>query len=251
MADATDLYLATRQRDLAFIKNYIAQGFNVNEISPNQIYSHTSLHEACIRGYDDVITLLVEQGHANLTQPDRYGLLPMHLAAKNGRTQTCQLLIDKYHQNPNVKCTIGSPMLTPVCIAIEENELPVVRLLVEKYKVNILDPGQGVTLERLINILTRKGEFELIPYLCWRVHCDEVIKTPSVVHNIISQARSKIKDLVKRYFSGTKPQTRILVLALLQGYQVSRISRNSHVKLLSKDLFKALFFMLEGTVAIG
>jgi uncharacterized protein len=63
----------------------IAGGADVNRVHP--LDARGALHEACVKGFTNLIALLVEAG-ADPTRPDRFGQTPLDLALayKNGNT---------------------------------------------------------------------------------------------------------------------------------------------------------------------
>ena len=66
----------------------------VMEIDIGQIAAKTDLHMAAKNGHSETVELLIDNG-ANVNVKTTFGYTPLHLAAKNGHPQTVQALIDK------------------------------------------------------------------------------------------------------------------------------------------------------------
>lgn len=76
-------------RDVEFCKALLAAGENVNR---PDMFGHTPLHYAAMRGFEEIATLLLANG-ADVSVTNRKGRTPLYLAAINGQVDVVKLLL--------------------------------------------------------------------------------------------------------------------------------------------------------------
>jgi ankyrin repeat protein len=109
------------------------------------------LHWAAGSGFDEAVAFLLDHTTSQFLCVDQLALnpstgrTPLHYAARNGCLSTCQLLIQSYKANPSAKCHRAS--VTPLQLAVWQNQLEIVQYLVETTTAN--GNGNGnIILER-------------------------------------------------------------------------------------------------------
>ncbi|XP_071096239.1 ankyrin repeat and SOCS box protein 3-like [Haliotis cracherodii] len=98
------------------------------------------LHYAAYADYSDCVKFLLDRG-AQVNQPDDIGYTPIHLCARKGNFESMKILIehgawvdfftDDTNIDENMK-TLGYLTIEPLNLAIENNHIECVRLLLEK-----------------------------------------------------------------------------------------------------------------------
>eukprot|EP00944_MAST-04C_sp_MAST-4C-sp1_P012559 g12559.t1 len=115
------------------VKLLLEQGADPNKKNK---YGITPLHQAAREGHTEVCKLLLEKG-ADPNKAKNNGSTPLHWAAYDGHTEVAKLLLDK-GADPNIANKWG---LTPLHYAADKGHTEVVKLLLEKGA----DPNPVVT----------------------------------------------------------------------------------------------------------
>jgi len=105
----------------AVAKEMIRRGANVNTVEND---GYTSIHYACLKGYNDLIHLLIEAG-ANLNSQTDIGWTPLHLATNSGHLESMRILVDA-GADVSLRHHFG---LSPIDMANMKDNQDMIRLL--------------------------------------------------------------------------------------------------------------------------
>lgn len=100
---------ASRRGDIMLLESLLEKDASVDF---KDQYGLTAIHIAAIKGYKDVVMLLVEFG-SSLECIDAEGRTPLHMAVVGGCKDTVEVLINR-GANVNVQCNRGA---TPLKVA--------------------------------------------------------------------------------------------------------------------------------------
>ena len=148
----------------------LANQNNVNYVRPR--FGDTPLHQACKRGWLDIVKMLIEKYRCdpNVVTKDRLSVL--HFACKYGHIDIVTLLIENYGCDPNVVTESNESLLHYACRYA--SHIDVVTLLIEKYGC---DPNVVTLLIEKYgcdpNVVTKNNE-SLLHYACLYGHIDVV-----------------------------------------------------------------------------
>ncbi|CAH1795019.1 unnamed protein product, partial [Owenia fusiformis] len=117
------LHIAIIQKHQAISRKLIERGASVN--LPTKPNESTPLHLAASKGLHNVIVNLCAKG-ADVNMKDKRGSLPIHRACMFGHVEAVSALLTR---NSNINTKMGRAGSTPLFIAIEKNDTPIVRLL--------------------------------------------------------------------------------------------------------------------------
>lgn len=119
------LWAAVCRNDIAIAEAAIVAGADPNfrdaPLDPTDIgacfSTHSLLHEACFRGHEKIVDLLLCHG-AEQCQDGTYDLTPLHLACLNGRIDIVKMLLSK---GADIKALDGGGDSVLMCAMMGEN----------------------------------------------------------------------------------------------------------------------------------
>lgn len=119
------LHEASQHGDTKLVEQLIKNGLaDVNEPDRNRL---TPLHHACAEGKTETAITLIEMG-ANINALDMYNMTPLHHVCVEGKTETAKALIEM-EADIDAKTTHD---LTPLDIACGNHRTNVAKLLIDK-----------------------------------------------------------------------------------------------------------------------
>ena len=143
-------YNACESGDLAKIEVEIAKGVDVNWANIDQ---STSLLNAAWKGRDAVVQRLLQHPGINVNIANTSGFTALHAACYQGNANILGMLLAAKGQNSyNEKSNNTSiyPMQTPIMVAVSQNKLECVKLMVDVEEVDLeTRDSQGRGLEEL------------------------------------------------------------------------------------------------------
>lgn len=90
-----EFFEAAESNDIAKVGQLIKEkGVDVNSRDNNN-EDRTILHIAALKGFEDLIRLLVEQYDADINIEDKLGEVPLHVAVDNHHIQIARYLVEK------------------------------------------------------------------------------------------------------------------------------------------------------------
>jgi ankyrin repeat protein len=129
---------ALMHNNIAFLNSFIQSGADINYTYENNV---TPLHMAAVKGYYDILKLLLER-KANPTAKTLHGQTPLHFACfSNGNSQIISLLINKKAE-VNIQDNDGN---TALHAASEFGNLDAVKLLVTAEANQNISSKKGIT----------------------------------------------------------------------------------------------------------
>mmetsp|Transcript_44338 Transcript_44338/g.93129 ORF Transcript_44338/g.93129 Transcript_44338/m.93129 type:complete len:538 (-) Transcript_44338:253-1866(-) len=111
------------------------------------------LHWMAGTGFDEAIDFIFDQGKNNQFELYLYVTVdqhahhpsthrtPLHYSARNGHLSTCRLLVEQYGANLHPKCGRGE--VTPLQLAVWQNNIRIVQYLVEKNGTHVIHERNG------------------------------------------------------------------------------------------------------------
>ena len=168
----------------------LANPNNVNYVSPNQTCA-TPLHQACKRGWLDVVKLLIEEYGCDPNVRTRSNKSVLYYACQYGHIDIAEYLINKWRLDPlllrdqlkmvhpNWKTVDGIHFLRALCQSNVED--PKIIELMQHY--NILKDGMNPDNTFLdskgntvLHIACQANKLAVVSYLIDQAHCDPNIK---------------------------------------------------------------------------
>ena len=144
-------------------------------------FGQTALHKAAIKGFDEIVDILLKQKDVDVHAKDTKGATALFLAAKNGHTDVVSMLL-KSLANPNVN--LGATLISPLEAARKEKHFDVVKVL--------LDHGAEGT--------------EKEDYIKWLHHACGKEKPVEAVQEVLDIAKNKAsiqsKDIINEELDG-------------------------------------------------
>jgi uncharacterized protein len=125
VAQASALFEAAGQGDLAVVERLLGEGVEVDERGRN---AETPLIAAALAGEAAIAKLLIARG-ADVMARNRGGLTPLHAAAYSGSVDVARLLLDNGADLEDRNNVAGA---TPLILAAEENRVVVAELLIAR-----------------------------------------------------------------------------------------------------------------------
>ena len=120
------IHEAAYDGNIEAVKQHLAAGTDVDK-KGSQLGS-TALHQAARKGRKEVANLLINKG-ADVNAATDYGVTPLHTSAGSGHKEIAELLIAK-GANVNAKIALGPKQgLTALDAAIERNHPKIAALL--------------------------------------------------------------------------------------------------------------------------
>jgi len=146
------LLLATAKGNIEIVEALVESGADANWVNED---GRTALMIVAGTGRDDIATLLVEKGRADVELNDRQGRSPLSLAAERGHIYTVNLLINQ-GSIIDSKDELGR---SPLSYAAENGNASVVELLVQRgADVNLKDRHGRSPL----SLAAQKGHWEVV-----------------------------------------------------------------------------------------
>lgn len=177
---------AAKSGDLLAVKSLIAKGVAVNAGSAEGMpWDQTALMYAAENGSFEIVQCLLDSG-ANVSSRDKAapgeggGQQPLHYAARSKNPRIAELLLSA-GANPNALDKSGC---TPLVIAIGEQNVPVVRLLVERGADVLLKPGAKSSFPPLCQA-SRSKNLEIIEILIARgadINASDDLGNTPIIH---------------------------------------------------------------------
>lgn len=159
----TGIIIATDRNDIAMVKLFLEYGADIN-IASDEI-DNTPIMIASVKGYTDIVQLLIEKSNPDMTILNGYGGTALIPACERGHVDVVKLLLEK----TNVKVNhINKPGWTAMLEAIVfsnggKSQQEIVRLLLaygadrniaDKNGVTPLEHAKKRGFKELVNILS-------------------------------------------------------------------------------------------------
>jgi ankyrin repeat protein len=123
---------AIKRNDAAAVQQSIQNGAKVNYCVDECFYT-TPMLEACRRGFDEIVRILLDAGADAWWQDHRGGWSAIAEACKEGHLSTVQLLLNHDKDLLEIACKYGDTIRnTPLLVAIQSGQSEIVRFLLDR-----------------------------------------------------------------------------------------------------------------------
>ena len=132
-----ELFLACKGGDVDRVRILLDMRllYNLNiYINVQTKLGETPLYIACMKGYVEVVKLLLSKEGIYINKPTKIGETPLYIACMKGYVEVVKLLLDRDDIDVNLSPTIGE---TPLFIASTVGHTAVVKLLLDRDDIDV------------------------------------------------------------------------------------------------------------------